>query len=90
MKSKYDALKATLSPREKLIFELLIKKKSANIDQIVDHVSVGLEAKPTRRSVTITVKYLAAKIAEHGMIIRRTSGIGSGHIGVYELVKPRD
>ncbi len=42
---------------------------------------------PSRHSLNLRIKYLAAKMAPEGWVIRRVSGIGRGAKGVYEAEK---
>lgn len=83
---RLDFVKNKLSSREQLIFEILLVRGSSSVDEIIDYISVSEKKVSTRRSVTGSIKYLAAKIPEHGFFIRRTSKIGTGAIGVYEMV----
>lgn len=71
-----------LSPREQVIFDLL---KQGPATTVAMAEALG-DDKPARRaSITQCVKYLAAKVAQEGWCIRRTSAVGRGHVGAYSL-----
>jgi hypothetical protein len=76
-----------LTPREDAIF-LRLRAGPADTDQLMDAVDHALPHRlkaTSRASVIQCVKYMSAKVAEDGWCIRRTSPVGRGHIGEYEM-----
>ena len=68
-----------LTDQQKAILSRL-ERGPATTDDIM--LTIGCSK---RQSATMAIKYLAAKIGEDRLAIVRTSGIGRGHIGTYEL-----
>lgn len=73
-----------LTDQEQKLFDLLQSKKGKNVS--LDDLT---KKHPDRnRQGTIQIlKYLAAKIAQHGWIIKRETPIGRGNKGEYSMKK---
>ena len=76
-----------LSQRELLFFEFLKKHEKVSADELVLIVKKYEFKEVKRQSVIVCIKYLQSKIAEHGWIIERVSGIGAGKVGVYRMTE---
>ena len=80
-----------LTEREKIVFDLLKRRKRVESDLIMELLkSEGLELKRknSTNSLTIMMKYLAAKVCEYGWIITRVEGgRGMGNKLVYSMDK---
>jgi len=70
-----------LADKEKVLFLSLKSRKNISLDEIVN-LHGG-----SRHAMIIRIKYLAAKIAQHGWIIHRISGIGRGKKAVFSMEK---
>jgi hypothetical protein len=73
-----------LNSEEKIIFDLLKSGKTKSVS--LDEINIKLK-KSSRQSLIVRLKYLTAKIAPHGYIIERTSGIGRGIKAEYQMRK---
>ena len=80
-----------LTEREKIVFDLLKRRKRVESDLIMELLkSEGLELKRknSTNSLTIMMKYLAAKVCQFGWIITRVEGgRGMGNKLVYSMDK---
>ena len=82
-----------LTEREQLVFDLLKakKRKPVESDQIMELLSeegLPLARRNATNSLTIMMKYLAAKVCEFGWIITRVEGgRGKGNKLVYSMDK---
>ena len=71
-----------LTPSEKKLFTLFKKGKEVTIDKIIKAIDA-----PSRQAATVRIKYFAAKVAPHGWIVDRTSKIGRGQVGKFQMEK---
>lgn len=80
-----------LTEREKIVFDLLKRRKRVESDLIMELLkSEGLELKRknSTNSLTIMMKYLSAKVCQFGWIITRVEGgRGMGNKLVYSMDK---
>lgn len=65
---------------ERLIFNMLKKGPVTMADLAA---KLGIK----RQAVTVRVKYLSAKIAPEGWIIKNTNSLGRGRQSIYEMEK---
>lgn len=77
---KFD--RKMLSVRERTIFDALLQGE-VGIDKLIEEVEIFEGKKVTRNSIIVNVKYLQAKIAEHGWTIRRTSPLGAKNKAIF-------
>jgi len=70
-----------LTENEQRLFNLLKSKAQITMDEIVD------EFDSSRHALGVRIKYLSAKVAAHGWIIKRTSSIGRGAKATYSMEK---
>lgn len=82
-----------LTEREKLVFDLLKSKKRKPVEsdvimQLLDSEGLPLARRNAVNSLTIMMKYLAAKVCQFGWIITRVEGgRGKGNKLVYSMDK---
>lgn len=80
-----------LTEREKIVFDLLKRRKRVESDLIMELLKsegLGLKRKNSTNSLTIMMKYLAAKVCQFGWIITRVEcGRGMGNKLVYSMDK---
>lgn len=75
---------AILSPREKLLFDFLIKRNEATLDEIME----ALSYKPKQRNnINSSIKMMGFKAGQHGYRLVRKSSIGRSQRAVYQLTK---
>lgn len=70
-----------LSETEQTIFNLLKRKKTVSLDELMKIMN------GTRHSLTVRMKYLGAKVAQDGWIITNEGGVGRGAKAVYSMTK---
>lgn len=78
------------TPREKIIFDTLKRRKSATTNDLMDALREGGVKIPKTKhhTMTLSLKYLSFKVAQQGWIIRRIEGgQGRGHIARYAMEK---
>lgn len=82
-----------LTEREKIVFDLLKAKKRKPVEsdlimQLLDSEGLPLARRNAVNSLTIMMKYLAAKVCQFGWIITRVEGgRGKGNKLVYSMDK---
>lgn len=77
-----NQLKKILTVEEAALFDHLDCKESVSLDSLEEKYPGT-----ARSGLIVRIKYLAAKIAPHGWIIERKSGIGRGAKGKYVMEK---
>ena len=81
----------SLSDREKIIFKMLARRRTASADDILnelDENEVKLEAKRGTHSLGVLMKYLTAKACQDGYIITMVGGgRGAGNKASYSMEK---
>lgn len=80
-----------LSTRERIMFDVFKKNPK---DTSVDDLTVALKKAGEKflggtRSLTVSVRYLAYKIAPKGYYIERISDLGRGNRARYKMTKVR-
>lgn len=79
-----------LTPPEKRLFQLFNRNlgKDVEIDRIIETLRAAPNRKaPSRQAATVRIKYFTAKVAPHGWVVERTSGIGRGVTGTYQMTQ---
>lgn len=77
-----------LSEREKIMFETFKKHdgSSVSVDDLSDALKkAGEKLRGGTRSLTVSVRYLAYKIAPRGYSIQRISNLGRGNKAAYRM-----
>ena len=81
----------SLSDREKIIFKMLARRRTASADDILNELNeneVKLEAKRGTHSLGVLMKYLTAKACQEGFIITMVGGgRGAGNKASYSMEK---
>ena len=84
-----NSVEASLSPRERVMFEFLRDNGTATSEQLgkaLEVANLGSAGGP--HALVVMVKYLTAKLAPSGYIIERTSGsLGRGNKSAYSMEK---
>lgn len=79
---------APLTPKEQAIFDHL-KLGKTSLDDLMKAIDAamvrGAWGQASRQSAIMGIKYLGAKIAADGWCIVRTTPVGRGHKGEYEM-----
>lgn len=70
-----------LTDSELAIFRLLQQKHEVSLDEIMVMIHAS------RHSIVVRLKYLAAKLAPEGWIIRNSAGTGRGKKAIYSMEK---
>ena len=79
-----------LSEREQIMFDTFKKRDVTTVDDLSDALlKAGKKFRGGTRSLTVSVRYLAYKIAPRGFYIQRVSGLGKGVKAQYHMHKPR-
>lgn len=78
-----------LTRREEILYKMLKENDCASIDDMVDAV-LGINPRASRKSVTVTLRYLGSKIAVLGEAIVNNNSLGVGRKGNYSIVKSSD
>ena len=73
-----------LTASEKRLFQLFARSIGKDVE--IDRIITALDA-PSRQAATVRVKYFTAKVAPHGWVVSRTSGIGRGVTGTFKMEK---
>ena len=80
-----------LSDREKIIFRMLARRRTASADDILAELNeneVKLQAKRGTHSLGVLMKYLTAKACQEGFIITMVGGgRGAGNKASYSMEK---
>lgn len=77
-----------LSTREKILFDHLKgRKRPTSIDELTALLAEKESRPVTRNSVTVAMKYLAAKLAGKYKIQNDTGKVGAGHKSSFLLVE---
>jgi hypothetical protein len=72
----------SLNPDQRILFERFKTNESVSIDELTE-----IWPEKSRHHINLMIKYLTAKIAGSGWIIQRTSGLGRGAKGVFQMEK---
>lgn len=73
--------------RELAIIALCTLKHSVSVTEMIEVVSRVSKTKVTRQSVVGQIRLMASKLASDGYVMRRTSKLGRGAVGVFTLAK---
>lgn len=68
-----------LTDNEARLFRILKDRKQISLDELEQRIDAD------RKAICVRIKYLSAKVAENGYVIRRVSPIGRGHRAVYAM-----
>jgi hypothetical protein len=79
-----------LSTREQIMFDTFKKHGETSVEDLQAALKkAGEKPRGGTRSLTVSVRYLAYKIAPRGFSIQRVSALGRGNKARYRLNKPR-
>ena len=70
-----------LSEREAQLFNLLNAGQAVTMDALIKELG------GSRQSITVNVKYLAAKIAAEGWVITNSGGVGRSNKAIFLMEK---
>lgn len=76
-----------LSSRERNVFDLLKVQNEVTTDDMIKMIKETEGKEVKSQSAIVCIKYLQAKVAEYGFIIKKTSGVGAGKKGTYSMEK---
>lgn len=79
-----------LTEREQIMFTTFKKHPETSVEDLAEALKkAGERVRGGTRSLTVSVRYLAYKIAPRGFSIQRVSALGRGNKARYRMNKPR-
>lgn len=79
--------KSNYTERELAIIGLFSLKQSVSVPEMIDAIGKVTKKKVTRQNVVGQIRMMASKLASDGYVMKRTSRLGRGAVGVFTLAK---